>query len=216
MNFSKNNVCKSFLLITLFSISVGQVFSEETVKTEKQKLPQEQCDKIVKMLTNVGVSNSITSIEREEISAGSFKSATTLGALTSLIISSFFIKDFAEKIIFKDNGYVDRLDTLIDGLGKSFLIFFVSALLSYAIFETSFDDIVEAKNKLESSVIILETFLARWEELRSNASDELKEFLEPIYAKYLANNCKLNLTKEEARKIIEDAVKICLTQKVQV
>ena len=250
MNFSKSFICKSFLLITLFSFSFGQVFSKEAVKdnlttkeakAEKQKLPKEQYELIVKTLlkNKVATKENVSKFKKElKLIAGSMALVMIPASLYSVFgpglsssIIAFLVCPVAPvahmlgsdlsldtNFIAEREGesYHNRLAREgLNTFGKIWGVWLLSTVSSYLILKFFSNYLPARRDKKGIPVKSLEGIMARWEVLRSKASEDLKDFLEPVYAKYLANNCSLNLTREEAETVIEDAVKICLTQKVQ-
>jgi hypothetical protein len=67
----------------------------------------------------------------------------------------------------------------------------------------------EAPAKQNPSITILEPFMSKWSFLRNHAPSDLQAILDPVYVNYIAQG-KLLITEEEAKKVLESALALCL------
>ena len=204
---------------------------------KKQNLSKEQYEKIAKILINlkaenfteafgsfVGKTGSVLGNVLNEVSTIGI--SVFLGALTSALSCTTSLdeninsSDFRKLIIcmslIQSTGGLPHRDIEIEFQRiaiKNYAIWFLSSIAYYLVFKIVFDHILAPKDKeqdKDQAVSKLEKFMAKWVTIRSKAPEKLKEIFEPIYAKYLLGNKKLNLTKEKAEDVLEQALVACL------
>jgi hypothetical protein len=67
----------------------------------------------------------------------------------------------------------------------------------------------EAPAKQNPSVTILENFMNKWTSLRNHAPSDLQAILDSVYVNYMAHE-HLTITEEEAKKVLESTLSLCL------
>ena len=141
-----------------------------------------------------------------------------IGAVTPFAINNDDVQ-FCMKNL---SRFIDEFDILsnidrAEFCGRSFKIIsqaVISCVASYLILKIIFDYFFASKKEKESTrITMLENFICKWPSIRNNVPQDLREIFEPLYIKYLANQNKLgDLSEDDAGKVIEEALTICVAK----
>jgi hypothetical protein len=98
---------------------------------------------------------------------------------------------------------------LIKGISETIITSITTYILLKIITKYLLSSPKKDSDQSNPSITILEGFFSKWGSLRNHAPSDLQAILDPAYVNYVAQ-AHLTITEEEAKKVLESALSLCL------